>query len=103
MAIYEAKTPFIVCNTRDEILQVVNSVKANRLRETLAEFSKKSDAKHEPACVYGDIGPIVFGASKHLGLVIDNDRALNVWVSHVANPHGEFYLLWGETGKETPV
>jgi hypothetical protein len=57
----------------------------------------------EPACVYGDIGPVVFGASEHVGVVIDNERALNVWVSHVGNRRGQFYVLWGEAGKETPV
>ena len=103
MGYYEPKTPFIVCNTHDEILQIVNSVKANRLRETLVEFSKQTDAKHEPACVYGPIGPVVFGASEHVGVVIDNERALDVWVSHVGNLRGQFYLLWGETGKETNV
>jgi hypothetical protein len=103
MGYYEPKTPFIVCNTHDEILQIVNSVKANRLRETLVEFSKQTDAKHEPACVYGPIGPVVFGASEHVGVVIDNDRALNVWVSHVGNLRGQFYLLWGEASKGTAV
>jgi len=104
LAYYEPKTPFIVCNTRAQILQIVNSVKANRLRETLADFSKQVDAtNHEPACTYGEIGPVVFGASEHVGVVIDNERALNVWVSHVGNLRGQFYLLWGEAGKETPV
>jgi len=101
---YEPKTPFIVCNTREQIMQVVNSVKENRLRETLAGFSKQIGAtKHEPACAYGEIGPVVFGASEHVGVVIDNEKALNVWVSHVGNLRGQFYLLWGEAGKETHV
>jgi hypothetical protein len=84
-------------------MQIVNSVKTNKLRETLAAFSKQNDAHREPACVYGDIGPVVFGASEHVGVVIDNERALNVWVSHVGNRRGQFYVLWGEAGKETPV
>src|SRR5271169_359900 len=75
-AYYEPKTPFIVCNTRAQIMQIVNSVKANRLQETLADFSKQIDAtNHEPACAYGEIGPVVFGASEHVGVVIDNERA----------------------------
>ena len=104
MAYYEPQTPFIVCNTRAQIMQIVNSVKANKLRETLADFSKQIDAtNHEPACAYGEIGPVVFGASEHVGVVVDNERALNVWVSHVGNLRGQFYLLWGEAGKETPA
>jgi hypothetical protein len=103
LAYYEPKTPFVACDTREEIMQVVDSVKANKLRETLATFSKQIDANHEAACVYGDIGPVVFGASEHVGVLIDNERALNVWVSHVGNLRGQFYVLWGETGKETPV
>jgi hypothetical protein len=103
MAYYQSKTPFIVCNTREEIMQVVNSVKTNKLEETMAAFSKQADANHEPACVYGDIGAIVFGASEHVGLVVDSERAINVWVSHVGNRRGDFYLLWGEIGKDTPV
>jgi len=103
MGYYEPKTPFIVCNTHEEIMQIVNSVKANKLRETLVEFSKQTGAKHEPACVYGDIGPVVFGASEHVGVVVDNDKALNVWVSHVGNLRGQFFLLWGEANKGTAV
>jgi hypothetical protein len=103
MGYYESKTPFIVCNTREEIMQVVNSVKTNKLEQTLAAFSKQADPSHEPACVYGDIGAVVFGASEHVGLVVDNERAIDVWVSHVGNRHGDFYLLWGEIGKDTPV
>jgi len=103
MGYYEPKTPFIVCNTREQIMRIVNSVKANKLRETLVDFSKQIDAKQEPACVYGAIGPVVFGASEHVGVVVDNERALNVWVSHVGNLRGQFYLLWGEAGKDTAV
>jgi hypothetical protein len=103
MGYYEPKTPFIVCNTREQIMQIVDSVKANKLRETLVEFSRQTDAKHEAACVYGPIGPVVFGASEHVGVVIDNERALNVWVSHVGNLRGQFYLLWGEAAKGTAV
>ena len=103
LAYYEPKTPFIACDTREEIMQIVDSVKANKLKETLAAFSKQTDGNREPACVYGDIGAVVFGASEHVGVVIDNERALNVWVSHVGNLRGQFYVLWGEAGKETAV
>ena len=103
LAYYEPKTPFIACDTREEIMQIVDSVKANKLKETLAAFSKQTEGNREPACVYGDIGAVVFGASEHVGVVIDNERALNVWVSHVGNLRGQFYVLWGEAGKETSV
>ncbi len=103
MAYFEPKTPFIACDTRDEIMQVLDAVKSHKLNEKLAEFAKGSGVNHEPACVYSVIGPVVFGASQHVGLVFDNERGINIWVSHVGNLHGEFYLLWGEVAKETAV
>jgi hypothetical protein len=62
--------------------------------------SQKQPARRtNPACIYSDIGPILFGASEHLGVLFDNDRAINLWVSHVGNRRGEFYPLWGEVGE----
>jgi hypothetical protein len=103
MAYYEPNTPFVVCDTRDQIMQVVDAVRTNKLKAKLTEFGKQIDANREPVCAYGDIGPIVFGASEHLGVVIDKERVLDVWVSHVRNPRGESYLIWSEVGKETSV
>jgi hypothetical protein len=103
MAYYEPNTPFIVCDTRDQIMQVVDAVRTNKLEAKLTEFVKRIDANHEPVCTYGDIGPVVFGASEHVGVVIDNERVIDVWVSHVRGPRGESYLIWGEVGKETSV
>jgi hypothetical protein len=103
MAYVEPKMPFVICDTRDQIMQVLNSVKEHKLNEKLAEFAKAAAPNREPACVYGVIGPVLFGASEHVGLVFDSERGINMWVSHVGNRHGEFYLLWGEVGKETPV
>jgi hypothetical protein len=103
MAYYEPKTPFVICETHDEIMQVLDSVRAHKLNEKLAEFSKTPGPKHEPVCTYSDVGPVLFGASEHVGVLFDSERAINMWVSHVGNRHGEFYLLWGEVGKETAV
>lgn len=103
MAYFEPKTPFVVCDTRDQIMQVLDSVKQHKLDEKLAEFAKQAQPNKEPACVYSVLGPVVFGASEHVGLVFDNERGIDMWVSHVGNLHGDFYLLWGEVGKETSV
>jgi len=102
-AYYEPKTPFVICDTRDQIMQVLDAVRAHKLQDKLDEFVKAAGRKNGPACLYSDIGPIVFGASEHVGVLFDNDRAINLWVSHVGNRRGEFYLLWGEVGKETSV
>ncbi len=103
MAYYEPKTPFIVCDTRDEIMQVLDAVRTHKLNDKLAEFAKAKGSNGEAACVYSVIGPVLFGASEHVGVLFDNEKAINMWVSHVGNLHGEFYLLWGEVGKETSV
>jgi hypothetical protein len=103
MVYYEPKTPFIVCNSRDEIKQVLDAVRAHQLQQKLAEFAKTTGSKHEPACVFSDIGPVVFGASEHVGVLFDSEKAINMWVSHVGNHRGEFYILWGEVGKVTSV
>lgn len=103
MAQYEPNTPFIVCDTRDQIMQVVEAVRTNKLKGKRTEFAKQIDANHEAVCAYGDIGPIVFGASEHVGVMVDNERVIDVWVSHVRNPRGEYYLIWSEVGKETSI
>jgi len=105
MAYFEPKTPFVACDTHDQIMQVLDAVRAHKLSEKLAEFAKmaQSQSNHEAACVYSVLGPVLFGASEHVGVVFDSERAINMWVSHVGNLHGEFYLLWGEVGKETAV
>jgi hypothetical protein len=103
MAYYEPKTPFIICDTRDEITQVLEAVRAHKLSQKLAEFAKTTGPKHEPVCAYSNVGPLVFGASEHVGVLFDSERAINMWISHVGNRRGDFYLLWGEVGKETAV
>ena len=103
MAYYEPTTPFVVCDTRDQIMQMLDAVRAHKVKQKLAEFAKTAGPNHEPACLYSEIGPVVFGASEHVGVLFDNEKAIDMWVSHVGNRRGEFYLLWGEVGKETSV
>ena len=86
------KTPFVTfvtCDTRDQIMQVLDAVRAHIVEEKLDEFAKAAGPKNEPGCLYSDIGPILFGASEHVGVLFDNDRAINLWVSHVGNRRGE--------------
>lgn len=101
-AYYEPKTPFVICDTRDQIMQVLDAVRAHKVKEKLDEFVKAVGPKDEPGCLYSDIGPTLFGASEHVDVLFDNDRAINLWVSHVANRRGEFYLLWGRLARKLP-
>jgi hypothetical protein len=75
------------------MMQVLEPVRAHNVKKKLDEFAKAAGPKNEPACVYNDIGPIVFGASEHVGILFDNDRAINLWVSHVGNRRGVIYFL----------
>jgi hypothetical protein len=103
MGYFEPKTPFIACDTHEEIMQLVDAMRDHKLQQKFAELAKTKGPSHGPACVYSVIGPVVFGASEHVGVVFDSAKATNLWVSHVGNPNGEFYLLWGEAGKDTSV
>jgi hypothetical protein len=98
-AYFEPDAPLIACDTREQIMQVVEALKTHRLQETLTALQKTLDAKQEPVCVFSQLGPIVFGASEHLGLAFDHDVGFDVWVSHVSNRNTDFYLLWAESGK----
>ena len=71
-------------------MQVLDAVRAYKVKEKLVEFAKAAGPKNEPGRLYSDIGPILFGASEPLGVLFDNDRAINLWVSHVGNRRGEF-------------
>ena len=100
---YNTETPFIVCDTREEISDVLQAIKAHKLKEKLTEFGKELDANKEPVCLYSVIGPVTFGASEHVGLVFDQQGGIDMWVSKVHNSQAEFYLLWGELGKVTSI
>ena len=77
-AYFEPKTPFVIRDTRDQIMQVLDAVRAHKVKEKLDEYGKAAGPKNEPACIHSDIGPILFGASEHVGVLIDNDRAINL-------------------------
>ena len=59
-------------------MQVLDAVRAHKVKEKLDEYAKAAGPKNEPACIYSDIGPILFGASEHVGVLFDNDRAINL-------------------------
>jgi hypothetical protein len=91
--VLEPKTPFVICDTRDRIMQVLDAVWAHNVKKKLDEFAKAAGPKNEPACIYSDIGPIVFGASEHVGVPFDNDRAINfVDVPRRHSPWGILFL-----------
>jgi hypothetical protein len=74
-------------------MQVLDAVWAHNVKKKLDEFAKAAGPKNEPACIYSDIGPIVFGASEHVGVPFDNDRAINLWMCHVGTRRGDFHFL----------
>jgi hypothetical protein len=88
--------------TRDQIIQVLTPSGRTKSSRNSDEFTKVAGPKNEPGRLYSDIGPILFGASERVGVLFDNDRAINLWVSHVGNRRGAFYP-WEETGEETSV
>ena len=82
-------------------MQVLDAVRAHKVKEKLDEFAKAAGPKNEPGCLYSDIGPILFGASEHVGVLFDNDRAINLWCPTSAIAVG--ILSVGETSEETSV
>src|SRR5271155_5371414 len=57
LAYYVPKTPFIACDTREEIMQVVNSVKTNKLKETLAAFQNRAPPNTNPHVSMATLDP----------------------------------------------
>ena len=92
----ELTTPVIACDTKDQMMQVVQSIKDGNLRNKLTELEALKDDRNEPVCVYSPLSPVVFGESEHIGRIEDHDRTVDVWVSNVGNGDMAFYVLWGE-------
>ena len=67
-AYYEPKTPVVICDTRDQIMQVLDAVWAHKVKKKLDEFVKAAGPKDEPGCLYSDIGPTLFGFSHPIQL-----------------------------------
>jgi len=103
MTFTEIKTPVIACDTKDQMMQVVQSIKDGHLRDKLSELEAIKDDRNEPVCVYSPLSTVVFGESEHIGRFEDHGRGLDLWVSNVGNRETEFYVLWGEQVKETPA
>jgi hypothetical protein len=95
---YEPKTPVVICDTRDQIMQVLDAVWAHKVKKKFDEFVKAAGPNDEPGCLYSDIGPTLFGASEHVGVLFDNERAINLRVSHVGNRRGESLVRRGWQG-----
>jgi len=99
----ELTTPVIACDTKDQMMQVVQSIKDGNLRDKLNQLKTIKDDRNEPVCVYSPLSPVVFGDSEHIGRIEDQDRTLDVWVSNVGNGDTGFYVLWGEEIQSTRV
>ena len=48
-----------------------------------------------PLASTASFGPVVFGASEHVGVLFENEKAINMWVSHVGNLHGGILFAVG--------
>jgi hypothetical protein len=99
----ELTTPVIACDTKDRMMQVVQSIKDGNLRDKLTELEAIKDDHNEPVCVYSPLSPVVFGDSEHIGRIEDHDRTVDVWVSNVGDGDTGFYVLWGEEIQSTRV
>jgi hypothetical protein len=98
---YNKETPFVVCDTREQINEVLQAMKANKLKDKLVELSKVLDSNKEPVCLYSVIGPVIFDQSEHVGLIFDQQGGIDMWLSQVHNAQMKFFLLWGEVGDAT--
>ena len=99
----ELTTPVIACDTKDQMMQVVQSIKDGHLSDKLTELEATKDDRNEPVCVYSPLSPVVFGDSEHIGRIEDHDRTVDLWVSNVGNGDLGFYVLWGEEIQSTRV
>ncbi len=50
-AYFEPKTPFVIRDTRAQIMQVLDAVRAHKVKEKLDEYAKAAGPKNEPACI----------------------------------------------------
>src|ERR1700679_1666742 len=73
----ELTTPVIACDTKDQMMQVVQSIKNGDLSDKLTELEALRDDRNEPVCVYSPPSPVVFGDSEHIGRIEDQDRTLD--------------------------
>lgn len=103
MTLTDITFPVIACDTKDQMMQVVQSIKDGHLRDKLTELEAIKDDRNKSVCVYSPLSTVVFGKSEHIGRLEDNGRGLDVWVSCVGNRETEFYVLWGEQVEETPA
>lgn len=99
----EIETPVVACHTKDQMMQVIQSIKEGRLSDKLSELESVNDGSNEAQCVYSPLSIVVFGKSDHIGRMDDHGRGIDVWVSNVGNREMEFYILWGEQVEETPA
>jgi hypothetical protein len=95
--------PIVACNERKQMDDIVQAIKDGKLQEKLTELQTVVDKDGEPVCIYSPMGPLVFGASEHIGQIKDHDRTVDTWISHVGNQKAEFYVLWGEVVKESSI
>jgi hypothetical protein len=95
--------PVIACDTKDQMMQVVQSIKDGKLRDKLTELEAIKDDRNEPVCVYSPLSTVVFGESEHIGRIEAQGQAVDVWVSNVGNREMGFYVLWGEQIEDAPA
>jgi hypothetical protein len=97
----DADTSFIVCDTRDQMNDVIDAIKVGKVLDKMEELKKIIDSNGEPVCMNGPLGPLTFDNNESIGTITDTQQnvQVNFWVSSVHNPKGKFFLLWGEIKK----
>jgi hypothetical protein len=99
--LYMPQIALIVCDTREQIGQVLDAVKNDTVKDKLIEFGKQLDTGGEPICLYSLIGPFTVDSNEHIGIITSNDHTVDMWILKVHNSLGSFYVLWGELGEDT--
>ena len=102
-SVYDSTTPFVVCDTHDQITSIVDAMRSQKLEDRLSELARTKDSNNEPVCLVSVIGPVVFISSEHVGVVFYGEKAIDMWIARVTNANAEFYLLWGEVGSSTAI
>ena len=94
---------FFVCDTPTQLAEVVEAIKIGILQAKLDEMSTRLNESGKPICEFRIPGYVVFGESKHIGVITDEGLDIDMWISHTGNPQGDFYILWGEQLHEMPT
>ncbi len=88
----------IVCDTQAQIVSIVDAAKAKPNGGAQAKYDELKiikDAKGEPACAIGRLGPVAVGESVDLGKVeFIAGKWAHGWAVHIGTAQGEWWILY---------